>query len=95
MKKIFLALFLMPLLCQAQTKVSVTTQVTPKVKIALVIPQNQIFKLDKVKDTILTTNKAIYQGVEYPVYAIKATGKMYICLTSKSGKYYRKYIKQE
>lgn len=58
------------------------------------IPQNQVFKLDKTKDTILTTNKAIYRDIEYPVYAIKATGKMYICLTSKSGKYYRKYIKQ-
>lgn len=94
MRKLFLALFLMPLLCQAQTKVSVTTQVTPKVKVALVMPQNQVFKLDKTKDTILTTNKAIYQGIEHPVWAIKETGKLYIALNSKSGKYYRKYIKQ-
>lgn len=95
MKKVFLILFLMPLLCQAQTKVSVTTQITPKIKakIALPIPQNQVFKLDKAKDTILTTNKAIYQGIEYPVWAIKETGKLYIALNNKSGKYYRKYIK--
>jgi len=76
---------------QAQSiKVNLPKESKP---IVINIPQNQIFKLDKAKDTILTTNKAIYRNVEYPVYAIKESGKMYICLTSKSGKYYRKYIK--
>jgi len=63
--------------------------------IAVNIPHNQIFILDKVKDTVLTTNKAIYKTVEYPVWAIKETGKLYICLNGKNGKYYRKYIKQD
>ena len=91
MKKLIIAFITLPFISFSQIKI--TTKGLPKIK--LEIPNNKVFKLDKVKDTILTSNTAIYQNITYPVYAIKQTGKMYIALNSKkTGKYYRKYIKE-
>jgi len=71
------------------------------------VPQNKVFNLDSVnkqnpkdpqsmlKNSTLTTNKAIYNGVECPVYQSK-NGKLFILVKSKStGNYYRKYLKTE
>lgn len=56
------------------------------------IPNGKVFNLDKV-DEVETTNKAILKGIEYKVYAT-SKGKLYIKLTSaKTGKQYRRYLK--
>lgn len=63
------------------------------------LPQGKTFNLDIDKDKesgeVLTTNKATYKGKLYPVYTGKRGG-IYIKLVSdKTGKEYRKYIKQD
>lgn len=55
------------------------------------IPKNQVFNLDSL-NKIPTTNKVIYQGKTYPVYAT-STGKLYFILWSeKAKKEYKKYL---
>jgi len=54
----------------------------------------QIYNLDKKKDSSSVTKTvdiAIYKGKELPVYK-SARGKLFIYVTSKSGKEYRKYL---
>jgi len=55
------------------------------------IPKNKTFNLDSLNKQ-LTSNKVIYQGKTYPVYAT-STGKLYFILWSeKAKKEYKKYI---
>lgn len=60
----------------------------------IVVPQGKFFDLDK-QDEKTTTNKAKLKGEIHIVYAT-AKGKLYIKLVSnKTGKEYRRYIKQD
>jgi hypothetical protein len=55
----------------------------------------QVYNLDKKKDTtstnVKTADVAIYQGKKLPVYKSK-NNKLFIYVTSKKGKKYKKYI---
>lgn len=95
MKKLTL-LLISSLLCVTMYSQSSVKVSLPKLKtnVVLAVPKGQIFYLDAPKDEgTETTNKAIYKGKNYPVYATK-NGKLFIKLVSeKTNKAYRKYIK--
>lgn len=61
------------------------------------ISAQKVYNLDVKpikKEFTLTSDVATYKGINYPVYMSKK-GKLFIIVTSKSGKEYRKYLKNE
>ena len=63
----------------------------------IISAQGKVYNLDNKeikKEFILTGDTAIYKGITYHVYKSKS-GKLFIIVTSKSGKDYRKYLKND
>lgn len=59
--------------------------------------QQKVYNLDTQdlkQSAKITGDVAVYKGINYPVYMSK-TGKLFIIVVSKSGKEYRKYLKNE
>ncbi len=63
--------------------------------LSLSMSAQKIYNLDKKKDTTSTATKtedvAIYHGEKLPVYKSK-NNKLFIVVTSKAGKKYKKYL---
>ena len=103
MKHLLSTLLLATTLTVSAQSVKVSSKVLGST-VNVTIPTDKIFNLDaktpktekqQIGESALTSNKAIYKEVEYPVYAT-TKGKLFIVFPNKENTgYSKKYIKQE